>query len=79
MKTPAKIAVIALIAIIVAAIGAYAYLNMPKQENPQPSTHNIHRNNTIFSKRNNNTSLRNLQLHIRQFSDVHAAPNRLQI
>jgi len=37
VKTAPKIALLALITIIIVAIGAYAYLNMPKQE-PQPST-----------------------------------------
>ena len=51
---PAKIAVIALIAIIVAAIGAYAYLNMPKQENtqPAPTTYTV----TIQSSPNGTTT-----------------------
>ena len=38
MRTAAKIAVIALIVIIVSSVGAYAYISMPKQENTQPST-----------------------------------------
>lgn len=37
MKTAPKIALLALITIIVVAVGAYTYLNMPKQE-PQPSS-----------------------------------------
>jgi hypothetical protein len=49
-----KIAVIALIAIIVASIGAYAYLNLPKQENtqPAPTTYTV----TIQSSPNGTTT-----------------------